>query len=596
MARAKAATSAEFPALLAELNTMFPGDPLNESSLAAMDWLLALWITRDADAAAAWVVEKNNGRLVEFVALLANIAPEKFAPMLAGPLREQLGKGFLDSALRTVAETTPLVFLKVDPATVGDAFPGHYARAMRTLARTDPAGAAELWRPRGTGAPGGKDALYNIVGNWIAHDPQAARRWVDALPDGEARRLAQHAWLGSLAKQNPRAALRALAGMDLGAWMPGVPGGMDQPELQYPQDARLILVAALARQDLPAAIAEMEKLAAAASSDQPAYQSTLRQALATSAAEALPSEPAALFAAFAALTGSDGQPLDPTLLAELRRTVVLLKMTSWNSAAKLEALRLVEAGGPLANRAEGYARSGLAHQLLNGVINSDPQAALAFIRTLPETERWRMAQLAIDNFRGDNLDLLQQAATMLPPALWNSAIGSRLAQWPEQTAPLLTGLPHNESTSEARAAFAKSWADDDPEAAAHWVTSLPNGAAPAARGLTAAWAAYDDTAASTWTASLPPGATRDGAAAGLATSIAAADPESAWQWAASISDTALSASTLRQVARQWGQEAPPEFRTALTAALDRAGLPEEQKSAALRSLEMPRPGIQPSPH
>ena len=597
MAQARIAHSDEFPALLADLNTMFPGDPLNECSLAAMEWLLALWITRDADAAAAWVVEKNNGRLVEFGALLARVAPGKVAAMLAGPLREGLGKGFLDSVLRTLAETNPREFLKLDAAAAGDAFTGQYARAMRVLAQTDPVAASELWLRRGAQAPGGKDALYNIVGRWIAHDAEAARRWVDALPNGEARRLAQHAWLGALAKQDPAAARRALAEMDLGDWLPGVPGGMDQPELQYPQDARMILLAARARQDFAGAVAELSDLLHALPPEQTNGQNNtaqiLRRAIAEAAADALPNDPAAFFTAFTKLTASDGQPLDPHLRLAVVNSAVEKKLKTWDGPTSLGALRLLYGSAPTSDARGTAYQEMMAEHLMAKAMLHDAAGSLGIIEAMPEAARGPLAARAIGRLSESDLPTLHRAAAMIPVAQWNGSLGSRLAQWPEEFAPVLSQLPAGEATAEARAAFTNSWADRDPKAAAQWVTSLPHGAAPAAQALTKAWAEYDDTAASAWAASLPSGTARDGAAAGLAAAIAAAEPEAAWQWAASISDSAYAITAFTNVARQWGREAPPEFRAAFTTALDRAGLPAEHTAAALRALEQPRPFTQP---
>ena len=84
------------------------------------------------------------------------------------------------------------------------------------------------------------------------------------------------------------------------------------------------------------------------------------------------------------------------------------------------------------------------------------------------------------------------------------------------------------------------WGEQDPEAAAQWLASLPDDAEskPAAEGLALAWASYDEFAASTWAASLPAGPSRDAAAASLSYSFARDQPDEAWQWASSISDSA----------------------------------------------------------
>ena len=49
MTRVKAADSHDFAALLEELDTLLPKEAHSTDREAAQKWLLALWITRDAD-------------------------------------------------------------------------------------------------------------------------------------------------------------------------------------------------------------------------------------------------------------------------------------------------------------------------------------------------------------------------------------------------------------------------------------------------------------------------------------------------------------------------------------------------------------------
>jgi hypothetical protein len=176
-------------------------------------------------------------------------------------------------------------------------------------------------------------------------------------------------------------------------------------------------------------------------------------------------------------------------------------------------------------------------------------------------------------------------------------MGRQLGQMPDASNSLMSGLPVNAMTDQARMGFAQTWAKQDPQAAANWTATLPPDAAvQAARGVADAWAGYDDTAASAWVAGLPQGQLRDGAALGLAASVAAAEPEAAWKWAASVSNSELSADAYVNVARHWGSNAPAEFRAAFSAALDAAGpaYAGDIKAKFLRELDKP-PGNQPAP-
>src|SRR6188768_78032 len=70
MARVKAATSGDFAALLEELDTLLPKEVHSADREAAQKWLLALWISKDADAAVTCVAGKQDkflGSMLGFV-------------------------------------------------------------------------------------------------------------------------------------------------------------------------------------------------------------------------------------------------------------------------------------------------------------------------------------------------------------------------------------------------------------------------------------------------------------------------------------------------------------------------------------------------
>ncbi len=595
MTRATSAAAGDFAALMEEVDTLFPKETHYEVREAAQKWLLGLWIARDANVAAEYVAGKKDEILGSaFGLVLGSVAPRKVAAILKGPLKEALGKYFPTAVLRALSESDPREYLKLD---ANDS--AGYVRALKTLAVTDPLAASEAWLQGGVKAPGGKDALNSLVAIWLARDPGAARRWADALKDPEARRLAQHAWLGALAKKDVQAARRELAGMEMGEWLPGTPGGMDEPALQYPQDARMIVLAALARENLPAALAEMDVMVKAAlggpqrpgddGRTQRGLAAKLRVAIVDAAAAALPNDPGQLLSALNGLTSDGSQPLDAALNAELRQGILQKKMGEWDVSKSLEAVRLL-AGSlvPADRRSPQFADNVTLSSLLQKAVSADAEATVSFVATLPEAQRMQAAGIVFESLHGDcDTRLLARAAALIPADGWTNRMGERLAQSPQEFAGLVAGLPTSVEAGLTRQGFAQSWARQDPEAAAQWVTALPpdRGTMDSARGITDAWARYDDTAASAWAQSLPPGQTRDGAALGLAAAVAATEPEGAWQWAASNSDGTLSADAFRNVARQWGTQAPPEFREAFSAALDRGGYGGEIKAKALSALD-----------
>lgn len=590
MARARSAAPGDFAPLLEEIETLFPKDTAWAIREAAQKWLLGLWIVRDADAAAEYVAEKKDKILASsFGLMLGSLAPEKVAVILNGSLRGALGQYFPSAVLRALAESHPLTLLTMDMAAERDQT-RHWTRALTALAGTDPVRAAEIWKSRGIKGTTGREALYSVVGAWQALNPTAARQWVDALEDPEARRLAQHAWLGALAKKDVQAARHELAGMELGDWLPGVPGGMDEAAAQYPQDARMIVLAALARENLPAALAELESWkkeikpsskTELENSDPFAVSSdpseNLWRAVLQAAAPALPNDPAPLLTTLRSLAA------DPSLSSEQRQSMQAslfsMKLSEWSAGTTLEALRmLLPDNDSLAETSRG--------PLIRRLTAADPDLCVDFFVSLPEKQRREISWDLLNSLRATDIDLALKVAVLVPKDHWSEPMARQLAAAPGEAKRLIEQLPVNDSTGGVRRDFSANWAKSDPEAAAQWIVTLPqdSGASHAAQGLTDTWARYDDAAASEWTANLPHGHARDGAAAGLAMGLAASEPEAAWKWAASISSDGLAATAYREVAAQWGNEAPPGFAAAFTAVLERDHYSPQLKAEALGSL------------
>jgi hypothetical protein len=98
----------------------------------------------------------------------------------------------------------------------------------------------------------------------------------------------------------------------------------------------------------------------------------------------------------------------------------------------------------------------------------------------------------------------------------------------------------------------RTWAGQDPAAAANWSLSLTD---PEARSRSISqvmrqWTRDDPTAAASWTNALTPGGNQDTAIAALATSLAATDPQNAVNWARNIADETARNSTLQRISRE----------------------------------------------
>ena len=119
-------------------------------------------------------------------------------------------------------------------------------------------------------------------------------------------------------------------------------------------------------------------------------------------------------------------------------------------------------------------------------------------------------------------------------------------------------LPELEGQQQELAAISLSrqWGKEDPEAAAQWVSNIPEGGIriPAIRGLVWAWAKTEPGNASGWVAALPPGDARDQGALALTQTISRELPYEAWEWAMSISSPHVQSQGLAQILEVLGQD------------------------------------------
>jgi hypothetical protein len=99
---------------------------------------------------------------------------------------------------------------------------------------------------------------------------------------------------------------------------------------------------------------------------------------------------------------------------------------------------------------------------------------------------------------------------------------------------------------------ARTWASEDPLAAANWSIGLTDSQAQmrSISQVMRQWTREDVSAAANWVNSLPPGSSYDAAAAGLAASLAANHPQDAISWAQNIADPTMRTDALQRVSRE----------------------------------------------
>lgn len=135
-------------------------------------------------------------------------------------------------------------------------------------------------------------------------------------------------------------------------------------------------------------------------------------------------------------------------------------------------------------------------------------------------------------------------------------------------------LPEGSAKQFAQSMAAIKWAYNDPAAAARWVNSLPAAdQAEAAGGVVAMWATQDPQAAGNWVNSLQ-GAARDSAISAYSANLAPRDPGTALGWAQSIESPSIRTSTVDALVSQWLRRDP----TRAIAWINNSQLPDADKS------------------
>lgn len=208
---------------------------------------------------------------------------------------------------------------------------------------------------------------------------------------------------------------------------------------------------------------------------------------------------------------------------------------------------------------------------------SDPDAALAWAKTLPEGKRAGAYNGVLGSLAGDDparasamaleldegkdrsnligniaeswgkkspADALRWVDTLEEGRERDQALGKTLGGWaqaePEKAAAHLESLPEEERAAHV-GEIAGPWARQDPSGAASWLEDQPEGDGKneGMRQVMWMWTATEPEAASTWLGQQPEGPSRDHGIVSLASTTYDDDPQAAITWAAAISDDGM---------------------------------------------------------
>lgn len=231
-------------------------------------------------------------------------------------------------------------------------------------------------------------------------------------------------------------------------------------------------------------------------------------------------------------------------------------------------------------------------------VRQDPEAALAWANSLPDSQRRGALGGALETIAATNPIQAAEFAMNLDPGKERSEVIGKIAEswaesapkealdwamtlpgedgeaairqaisgWAEVDAPaaaaFVDGIPVEERSDSQIREVANRWASQEPAAAAQWLDSQPDG-----RGKTDAmghvvwnWTNADPQAASAWLIEQPAGEARDRGIGALSKATFDSDPAAAVIWAAEISNEQTRTASLQRGVRGWLERDPEAAR------------------------------------
>jgi RNA polymerase sigma factor (sigma-70 family) len=253
--------------------------------------------------------------------------------------------------------------------------------------------------------------------------------------------------------------------------------------------------------------------------------------------------------------------------------------------------------------------------------NQDPQAALAWVQSLPTDSTDTRSSAIAAVLRGTNYDPVSAAAYIqqnfaTDPA-FNKLATQVVTSWsqsdPQAALTWAESLPLGEAQSDAvNAAITQlanvdpqtawndaqqlsgsaqdtamvnvinAWVNQQPAQAAAALANLPQGAdlATATGDVAKSWLSQNPNAASQWIDTLPQGDARDSAVTQLIASVSKNDPASAFNWAVTLGDPTARNTQVVALATQWSSNNPTAAAAAVQTALNNlTGLTPAQQTA-----------------
>lgn len=337
----------------------------------------------------------------------------------------------------------------------------------------------------------GDFAFYTVMDTWVRQDAASAAAYAGSLNDGPQRRQALDNIANGMAQQDPAAAL---------AWAKALPKASESMNMVRS------VIGQVARRDPQAALAMTQA--------QPLREQ--RQLLSGVAQNWMRHDSEG---AIAWIRTMDDSATRQDCLSNMAYQAV------WNGVESLK--------GVMDLLPKGQARRTTLENISGSLGWSDPDAALAWAKTLPQEDRdLVIGRLSGSAAESDPVAAAAMAGALPPSAESVGALSNIASIWagkdPEAALAWAATLESDKARQDATSAALTQWADRDPEKAAGATGQITdaNARRTARDRIAAVWAQKSPAEAEKWAAALPP-EDRFSALSGVFNATAADDPRKA---------------------------------------------------------------------
>ncbi|MEM6885718.1 MAG: hypothetical protein AAF571_11850 [Verrucomicrobiota bacterium] len=446
--------------------------------------------------------------------------------------------------------------------------------ALMAMSMKDPERALDLYL--NSGLVGSNDhSIHTIFHQWARKDPASAANALDQIQDDRQRQQATSGLVSNWMQQDREAAWELVQSQPVAS--------------QSYQDPRYHALTSWARTDPEAALMAAEALP----------DKVKKQALPNVVSNWARNDPEAALTWLLAhddaeLMGNTFRNISYSDAIEPQRLfdLVVEKMPAGNSFRNTVSQVVNRwaqkdpnaAANALLSLPPGDAFNNSAGNLIRQWSGKDPAAAFQWATSLPEgAGRNNTVRSWFNAVAADQPQLAESYYQQLDSSQQNevaSSIASSLVNADPAAAIRFTAaLTDEKIRRNAQDSIARNWARQDPQQAGLWANSLPDGEkSRAIRNVIDSWANNNVEAAAEWLASIPVNPSLDEATHTLSRKLAGVDPAAAVDWAGSITNEKTRERALYDAAREWIRNDPANGK----AWVQSSNLTQQQKDKLLK--------------